>query len=309
MMDKENLIFSTDTIKTPFFEVLVLGNFSPENIAICDTKAPLSLPAQLGEVIEKNWENKSNVAQQRGVTLKNNPKVSLLDCKATGKNLALELGRTDYKTFIGTVDDPKVQTDYPKFIPRLLSVASVLESSDGYFIINRRKGVSRYPDWFGAFGGDSEITDIDKNGIINPSVTTIRELSEETKIPTENIEIVKCLGLMHVVSTGVKVLMFHSKTNLIREDIEQRQRKESLQEGPSVFIPIEKESVSKMILRPSKIFVSDGLATLSLLGNECFGEMWFQYILRRLNRRGDIYNKLTEEQRKTLEQRIVTEFQ
>lgn len=261
-------------------------------------------PPELRRIIEENWERRNEEASKRGITLVNRPKVLLMNFEQKEQKLRLKLGRSDYKDFIGTVDS-EFSLEHPELVPRLLAVCSVLETSDDYVLINERQNVSRFLNWLGGLGGDVELDDVDENGQIDPFRAALREASEETRISQQDIETPESLGFMKGVRTGVRVMMFRAKTHLTKKEIEEIQQKEGLEEGRSLFIKIVPDEMRKEVLWFSKIFVVDASAILTLLGRERFGEEWFQFMLARLRRRGNVYDSIGLDKRRELEDKLV----
>lgn len=292
-------------ISTPFFEIPIIGNFSKDDVVLEDTQERIQRPAWVERIIDQNWEKRKGEVEARGGELVDTPKVLLLEFRQKAGKLRLKLGRGSYRDFVGTYDSD-LGVNNPETVPRLFSVAALLETSDGFVVLNERSlSVFQNPHWLSTFGGSVELEDTSENGQIDPFKTAIKEISEESGLKQEVIGNVECLGLTKDTFTGVEDMLFHAKTVLTKEEIEREQKNKTLEEGRSIFVPCTPDEVRNKILEFSKVFVSDGSALLTLFGRRRFGEDWFNFVIDRLRRRGNVYSSLTEEQRKILEQRLI----
>lgn len=295
-------------IVTPFFEIPIFGHFSKSNLEIEDTQQTNLKSAELQRRIEENWERLKEEVLKRGGKLENRPKVYVIDISRQDAILHLKLGRTTYKDFVGTCNTA-IRLQTPEVIPRLLSVASILETSDHFLVlIERSQQVFQYPGWVGSLSGTVEVDDTDENGKIDPFKAAQKEIAEEVGIELIDISSLECLGFMRDRISGTESMVFQAKTSLTKSQIEEKQKEKALEEGKSVFVTTTPKEVGKRILELSKIFEPDGAAILTLLGREKFGENWFNFILRRLQRRGNVYAKLTQEQREILENRLISKL-
>lgn len=300
----------TPIVVTPFFEIPILGKFSRKNVIIEDTKETIPRSPVLQRRIDEIWKEEKRKAARSGIKFENRPSVVLISRKLENGKLYLKLGRGMYKDFIGVLN-PTIRNQHPEFIHQHLIVSSVIETKDGYFTLNERsQKVREYHKWLGSFGGVGDVADVDRQGKINPFQWALTEISEESGIQFQEINSLKCLGIVKDKFPGFteEVIMFAAKTYLTKSEIEEKQGKMELEEGPSVFLPQKPDEISKKVLWFSKIMVPDAAAILALLGRQKFGEEWFRYVIGRLRRRGNTYSHLTEKQRRELEERLILRF-
>jgi len=288
---------SVVNIDNPFFEIPVRGRYTRGQVNVIYGGEEIQRPPEVIKQIDREWEKQLAA----GKKLSNNELLILLDRKVQDGRLTLKLGNGYYKDYVGTYD---LRMTHPEWAPQLLTTATCLETADGFLVLNERKEVFKYPGWVGSFGGVADKSDVNEEGNIDPFKTAIRETSEEAGIPEEDLTEIVCMGVMRDPKTNIEVVLFRSKTNLTKEEIEQGQNTDK-QEGSNIYLPIEEEKMKLKALDFAKTTVTDALAVVALVGEEKFGDEWLDHLIKRLKRRGDVYASLSEEQRKEIESRKI----
>ncbi len=299
---------SQPAIETPFFEVPFEGEFSRDQVIIEDSEDMLKLPDAAKDRVESAWQKRIGEVTSRGGKLFDNTIVALRGWEVRDGKLFLKLGRTTYKTLIGFMNDQTLKFDFPEFSPNQLAATAFVETTDGFIALNERsQKVNQYPGWIGGYAGTVDLTQTDAEGRANPFVTAEREIEEESHIPPETIIEIKALGFSKDLLTGQNEMIFSASTSLTRANIEEIQDGQDLEEGGTIFVPATAEDLRKKVLEYSKITTTDVLAPLVIYGRKKFGEEWFNFVIHRLKRRGEVYTqKLDTEKRKLLEQKLVT---
>lgn len=292
-------------VTTSFFKLPIEGNFPKDKIVVQDTQEIIKRPKEIEQQIERNWVKRQQEVKQRGGKLFDSQRVILLNTQVKDGKLNIKLGRGRYKDIVGTYGS-EIQNSNPELVPRNFSVSILPETTDGYLILHKRNNtVFLSPDWISTFGGSVDPEDVDGSGNVDPFISVAREVSEEVGISSESIHDIKCLGFIRDTHTKVEDMMFLASISMTKEEIEKQQEGQSLEEGTSVFVPINAVEVRKKLLEFSKVFVSDGAAILALYGRREFGEEWFNFVISRLKRRGKVYESLTDKQREIIEQRLI----
>ncbi len=296
----------SEGIVTPFFEIPVSGHFSREEVEITDSKLDFEFDNKFQKRINEIWQKKKKQIEEKGGHLEDRPKLVVLDNSIKSGKLCLTLGHSSYKDYVGSTDPKLRYLIGAERLPKFLGAAALLETSDNFLVLNERsQSVFQYNGWLSVFAGSTELEDLNVNGVIDPFTTAIRETKEETEVENMEIADIKCLGYMVDSFTDAEAMLFHVKTTLTKVELESLQRNKNLDEGKSVFIPIDAGEVRKKILEFSKVFVSDGASVLTLFGRDKFGQEWFNNVVERLNRRGKVYNSLTDKQRQILEDKLI----
>lgn len=295
-----------EVIDTPFFEIPVSGHFSKEEIEIIDSKQSFEVDDKFKPKIEEIWQAKKKQVEEKGGHLEDRPKLVVQNISVESGKMCLALGHSSYKYYVGFTDLELRNLVGLDKLPKFLGAAALLETSDNYIVLNERsQSVFQYNGWLSVFAGSTELDDVDANGVIDPFVTAVREVKEETGVDNLEIADIKCLGYKSDRSIDADEMLFHVKTTLTKIKLENLQRNKNLDEGKSVFMPIDADEVRKKILEFSKGFVSDGASVLALFGRDKFGQEWFNNVIERLNRRGNVYNSLTDKQRQIIEDRLI----
>lgn len=296
----------SEVIVTPFFEIPVSDHFSKGEVQIIDSEQNFKVDDKFEQRVDEIWQERKKQIEAAGGHLEDRPKLVVLNNTIESGKLCLTLGHSSYKYYVGSID-PTLRFEIgPEHLPKFLGAAALLETSDNYLVLDERsQSVFQYNGWLSVFAGSTELSDIDANGVIDPFTTAIREVEEETGVEDMEISDIQCLGYTTDKFTDSEAMLFHIKTTLTKVELEDFQRNKKLDEGKSVFVPADADEIRKKILEFSKVFVSDGASVLTLFGRDKFGQEWFNNVIERLNRRGNIYNSLTDKQRKTLEDRLI----
>lgn len=296
----------SEKIVTPFFEIPVSGHFSKGEVEIIDTGQNFKVEDKFKKRIEEIWQSRKNQVEAKGGHLQDRPKLVVLDKSIKSGKLSLILGHSSYKYYVGLGEPELKSVISQEKLPKFLGAAALLETSDGYLVLNERsQTVFQYNGWLSVFTGSTEPDDLGDDGVVDPFVTAIRETREEVQVDNMEIADIVCLGYMTDKLICADMMLFHIKTTLTKEGLENIQRNKNLDEGKSVFLPINADDVRKKVLEFSKVFVSDGASVLALFGKDKFGQDWFENVINRLRRRGNVYNLLSDEQRKSLEDRLI----
>lgn len=135
-------------------EILASGMFSAEQIVLTYTDHHAPPPEALSR-IEERWEQYMHAACHEGRTLFNSPVAYLKSVSAAGGILNLELGPTDYKTFLVTTlrDQDWFQRHSPAAITPALGNSILLTHAHTAYLGVRSKAVAAYPHWAHLFGG------------------------------------------------------------------------------------------------------------------------------------------------------------
>src|SRR5260370_3668958 len=149
------------------------------------------------------WQQKLTLAQQQNIPLFDAPLFRLVEAEAkAGGTLRLLLGDTGYKEYVTTRVPGFAQGHTRAELGNALSVCSVVETSDGYILLDKRQGVDVYIGRYHVIGGFFER---DRDSTItkqpDPFGAICREIHEETGILQSDIREQFCLGVVYDTAT------------------------------------------------------------------------------------------------------------
>src|SRR5262249_13698340 len=148
--------------------------------------------------IAETWTAATIEAAARGRELFPGAMTRLFGWSADDSTLTLDLGSTDYRTFVGTnLRHPELASMYGReALANPPGVSAAVVTSDGRIVVQRRsEQVFEYPGYFHVCGGNVEPADV--VGPTAPGVfaSARRELAEELGIAAGEILDLVCLGL------------------------------------------------------------------------------------------------------------------
>ncbi|NOX57899.1 MAG: hypothetical protein GXP29_03460, partial [Planctomycetes bacterium] len=90
------------TLRQRLAEVEVIGPFACGQIKLSWSDEPRPTSPRLESEIDRVWNSELASAQQAGAVLFNGDLVRLIDHHSVGSTLRIDVGPTDYKSFLGT---------------------------------------------------------------------------------------------------------------------------------------------------------------------------------------------------------------
>lgn len=249
------LIPTTNNVRTYGKKDLILEE-GPPMARMARTNKDVDLYMRL----EKVWSEKFKEAVQEGKSLFAGPQYRLSSYELLNDGrIKLDLGPTDYREFMGTnveagKDSKYMQTllergierygDKDAFFSNVLSICSVIETSDGKIIAGLRSDkVAEYPRCWHTAGGHPNPTHYQqtKTDLFD---SMEREMIGELGIDNNEIENMRLLGLVRNSRTRTPELLFHSKIYVPFNDIKDRRLKSEKDEHFTFF---EIDSIEELI--------------------------------------------------------------
>src|SRR5215469_3723759 len=186
------------------FEILARGLYRPEQLDITyDPSLRMTVDPAVQSWMDALWEQKLVIAREKGIPLFDAPLFRLVEAEARpGGTLRLLLGDTGYKEYVTTRVPEFAQGRKREELGNALSVCSVVETSDGYILLDKRQGVDVYVGRYHVIGGFFERDlDINKTAHPDPFAAICREIHEETGVPPVEIITQYCLGAVYDLLT------------------------------------------------------------------------------------------------------------
>jgi 8-oxo-dGTP pyrophosphatase MutT (NUDIX family) len=266
------------------FEILIRGCFNAGQLVISYDET-LSMPRTptISDWIEEQWRRKQEEARARSTALYDAPlyRLESAEVRLDGR-LYLRLGATDYKEYVATRDERFAQSHPRDRLSNPLAVCSVIETRDGYLLLDRRQHVDVYEGRYHVIGGFCERgRDCNAAGLPDPFLAIEREVREETGIGPGDIARRLCLGLVYDLVTPHPELCFLTGLSITLQEVRQRQPADH-EVAELLSLPASAESLRSFLFTYHGTISATGEPNLLLYGGWRFGEAWYAETLWRL---------------------------
>jgi len=266
------------------FEILAHGFYRPDQLDITynpSLRMPSSPPIQAW--MDTLWEQKLASAREQHIPLFDAPLFRFVEVQAQADGtLHLVLGDTGYKEYVTTRVPEFSKGRKREELGNALSVCSVVETSDGHILLDKRQGVDVYVGRYHVIGGfferdrDSTVTkQPDPFGAIR------REIREETGILQSDIREQICLGVVYDTATPHAEMCFLTCLTIPLAEIHMRiPEEDEIKHLVTLFVT--KESLRDFLLQNHGNISATGGPNLLLYGGVRFREKWFEETMRDL---------------------------
>ena len=263
------------------FEFLVRGCFTPNEIVVNYLpELHLLLADDLRSEMERIWQQKLVQAQQQGFRLFDGKLFRMEEVEqAADQTLHILLGNTGYKEYVATRTPAFLQQLTRKGVSNALAVCSVIETLDGFILLEQRQGTDGHDGRFHVIGGFME-RDLDsKENIPDPFAAMNREMREETGIRSEDIREQYCLGLVYDTLLPHPELCFVTRLKIPLAVASKRKPEDNEVKALRV-LRVTAASLKESILANHGNISPTGEAALILYGSWKFGTGWFDEVMR-----------------------------
>jgi 8-oxo-dGTP pyrophosphatase MutT (NUDIX family) len=260
------------------FEILARGLFKPDQLIITYNSAlrMLSSPA-IQQWMDALWAQKLAAARERNIPLFDAPLYRFVDVEARADGrLYVTLGDTGYKEYVTTRAPEFSAGRKRQELGNALAVCSVVETSDGYILLDKRRGVDVYVGRYHVIGGFFERgLDCLENGQPDPFGAIRREIREETGIQPADIAEQYCLGLVYDLATPHAELCFLTRLSISLSEVRTRVPEENeIQQLETLYVT--EQSLREFIQQNHGNISATGEPNLLLYGELLFGQQWLQ---------------------------------
>jgi 8-oxo-dGTP pyrophosphatase MutT (NUDIX family) len=260
------------------FEILARGLYRPGQLHISyqsDQRLPFSVEQQAA--MDYLWQAKLLQAKQQQRLLFDAPLYRLINASKTSEQtIHLTLGDTSYKEYVTTreksfaQDRPRIELGNP------LAVCSVVETSDGVILLDKRQGMDVYKGRFHVIGGFFERgLDVTAQQQPDPFQAMQREIREETGILAADISEQYCLGLIYDLTTPHSELCFLTRLHIPLSEVQQR-KPEDNEIKTLHTLSVTDKSLSQFLQEHHSNIAVTGEANLLFYGAWKFGEPWLR---------------------------------
>ena len=308
------------------FEILARGLYRPDQLAMTyDPSLRMPTTPAIQQWMDTLWQQKLAIAQEKNIPLYDSKLFRLVhvetrhDAKPEysrgdplrspwkegalgspwgGKSnepprLHLIFGNTSYKEYVTTREPEFARGHDRQQVSNALAVCSVIETTDGHILLDKRQGVDVYAGRYHVIGGfferdldtsiTSETSETSETNETNPdSFAAIRrEIREETGVQAADIAEQYCLGVVYDLATPHAELCFLTRLNISLHEVRQRVPEED-EIKQLLSLHVTEESLRDFILTNHGNISATGEPNLLIYGAVKFGEKWFEDLMRRL---------------------------
>jgi 8-oxo-dGTP pyrophosphatase MutT (NUDIX family) len=264
------------------FEIFSHSLYRPDKLIInYDPSLRMPINPAIQSWMNTLWQKKLVEAHEKGTPLFDTNLFRLVDATSEPDGtLHLVLGDTSYKEYVTTRVPEFFQGRGRQELSNALAVCSVIETSDGYILLDKRQGVDVYVGRYHVIGGFFE-RGLDMVGQPDPFGAVRREIREETGIQVDDMREQYCLGVVYDLSTPHGEMCFLTRLNVSLAEVQMR-KPEDNEVKQLLSLAVTAESLRDFVLHYHGNISPTGEANLLMYGAVSFGEQWFDEVMRRL---------------------------
>ncbi|HLI06226.1 MAG TPA: NUDIX hydrolase [Ktedonobacteraceae bacterium] len=276
------------------FEILARGLFRPDQLEITYNPAlRMPLPPTVREWMEQRWQQKLAAARAKGTPLYDAHLFRLISTATRPEGmLHLVLGDGSYKEYVTTREAAFSAGRAREELGNVLAVCSVVETSDGYILLDKRQGVDGYAGRYHVIGGfferdldivaspDEPTTGTGSAVAIKPDPfrAVRREIREETGIQQADIREQYCLGVVYDLTMPHGEMCFLTRLRIPLSEAQTRVPEEQeIQQLRSLHVT--RESLTDFLRTHHGNISPTGEPNLLLYGALLYGEEWFEEMI------------------------------
>jgi 8-oxo-dGTP pyrophosphatase MutT (NUDIX family) len=269
------------------FEIIVRGFYSPQQVMI-DYRPELRMQStpETRQWIEQQWEHSLAQAKEQHKMLFDAPLFRFVEARAGANGtLQLVIGDTGYKEYVTTRITTFATRHSRQELSDPLATCSVIETSDGYILLDKRQGVDVYEGRYHVIGGfferERDITPEDAQP--DPFAAIRREILEETGVLNTDISAQYCLGVVYDLPTPHAELCFLTRLHISLDEIKQHRTPLDHEISQLHALKVSAQSLSEFIVNNHGNISATGEPDLLFYGAWKFGEEWFERVLNVIN--------------------------
>ena len=244
--------------------------------------SPVSLTVQ--EWIDTLWQQQLAIAHEHSFPLFDAPLFRLVSVEVSpGGKLHLVLGDTTYKEYTVTRVPTFAQGRERQQLSNPLAVCSVVETSDGFILYERRQNVAVHAGRYHVIAGFFEREqDRDAQGQPDPFGAMCRELREETGIQVADIKEQYCLGTVYDVINPHGELCFLTRLHISLAQVLKRTPEDD-EVKKLQALAVTNESLRDFLIANHGNISATGEPNLLMYGGWKFGEEWLGEVMGKLD--------------------------
>jgi 8-oxo-dGTP pyrophosphatase MutT (NUDIX family) len=269
------------------FEIIARGLYRPEQVII-DYHPAMRMPVtpEIEQWMDQQWQRSLALAQERGTRLFDAPLFRFIEARTgTDGTLQLVLGDTGYKEYVTTRISSFATEHTRQALGNPLAVCSVIETSDGYILLDKGQGVDVYVGRYHVIGGffERELDTAAGGTLPDPFAAVRREMQEETGILDTDISEQYCLGVVYDLQTPHAELCFLTRLHIPLDEIKQHRTPLDREIKQLRELSVSAQSLSEFIIDNHGNISATGEPNLLFYGAWKFGETWFAQTISAIN--------------------------
>src|SRR6266567_3007070 len=264
------------------FSIIARGLYRPEQLFIhYDPTLRMPITSEMQVWMDDLWEKRLAQARANGTRLFESSLFRYIDATSNPDGtLSLTLGDTTYKEYVTTRIPEFAQGRTREELSNALGVFSVVETSDGYILLDRRQGVDVYAGRYHVIGGFFE-RGLDMGERPDPFAAMRREIREETGMQAGDTREQFCLGVVYDLATPHGELCFLTELNIGLAEVRGRVPEDD-EVKELLALAATAEGVRDFVLSHHGNISATGEPNLLMYGAVRFGEGWFEEVVGRL---------------------------
>ena len=268
------------------FDIIAQGLYRPDQLAVqYDPTMRISISPQTQAWMDTFWEEQLRLAALCSTRLFDAPLFRYINARPD-QSLHLTLGDTSYKEYVTTRNPLFARERTREELANPLAVCSVIETSDGHILLDRRQGVDVYAGRYHVIGGFFERS-LDTThffALPEPFAAMRREIREETGIQNNDIRAQYSLGVVYDLTTPHAEMCFLTLLHIPLQEVLQHRQPEDNEIKQLIPLYVTGESLRTFILKHHGNISATGEPNLLFYGSWKFGVPWFNEIISLLEK-------------------------
>ncbi len=262
------------------FEFLARGCYTPEQLVLdYNPVYRVSLTTEMQTELERLWHEKLALAEKQAFLLFDGKLFRWIYVEERNdRTLRVKLGDTSYKEYVATRTPEFSQQLTREELSNPLSVCSVIETLDGYILLEKREGTDAHNGRFHVIGGFMERGKDDEGHTPDAFGAMNREMHEETGILEQDIREQYCLGMVYDTLVPHPELCFVTRLNIPLTTLSKR-KPEDNEVKELRMLRVTAATLKESILTHHGNISPTGEAALILYGTWKFGAGWFDDVM------------------------------
>jgi 8-oxo-dGTP pyrophosphatase MutT (NUDIX family) len=266
------------------FEILAHGFYRPDQLEITyNPSLRIATSSPIQAWMDALWEQKLEIAHEQNIPLFDAPLFRFVEVEAKDDGtLHLVLGDTGYKEYVTTRVPEFAQGRKREDLGNALSVCSVVETSNGYILLDQRQGVDVYVGRYHVIGGFFER---DRDSTVSkqpdPFGAIRREIREETGILQSDIREQFCLGVVYDNATPHAEMCFLTCLTIPLAEVHNRIPEED-EINQLETLKVTEAELREFLVKNHGNISATGEPNLLMYGGVRFGRAWFDEMMRYL---------------------------
>ena len=267
------------------FDILARGLFRPDQLDITyEPGLHMPLNPAVQEWMDALWQQKLALARAKGTPLFDARLFRLVSAETRPDGtLHVVMGDGSYKEYVTTREPEFAAGRSREELGNVIGVCSVVETSDGFILLDKRQGVDGYVGRYHVIGGFFE-RDLDTGTVTSTAATRTtpdpfgairREIREETGIQAADIREQFCLGVVYDLIMPHGEMCFLTRLRIPLAEVHTRVPEE--QEIKQLHsLHVTQKSLTDFLRTHHGNISPTGEPNLLMYGALLFGETWFE---------------------------------